>query len=91
MTTVVESIEGYYEVQNVKFGTVYKWCPESVVVECDCGKRQPFTSSETVCDRCGENHAAEVREDLDTGWLEDEDAHPWRYIQEREGAEKLPF
>jgi hypothetical protein len=40
---VIESIAGYYEAEEVAFGVVYKWCPERVVIECDCGERQAFT------------------------------------------------
>jgi len=31
---VVERIEARYEVQEVAFGTVYSWHPQSVLVEC---------------------------------------------------------
>jgi hypothetical protein len=30
---VIERTKGHYDVQEVQFGTVYKWCPERVVVE----------------------------------------------------------
>ena len=33
-TKVIERIEAHYEVQDVEMGKVYRWCPESVVVEC---------------------------------------------------------
>ena len=36
-------------VQEVEFGRVYKWCPEYVVIECDCGERLSLTGSTTVC------------------------------------------
>ena len=39
MANVIECAEGRYEVQDVEFGRVYKWRPERVVVECDCGER----------------------------------------------------
>jgi (Z)-2-((N-methylformamido)methylene)-5-hydroxybutyrolactone dehydrogenase len=34
---VIERVEAHYEVQDVEMGTVYRWHPESVVVECYCG------------------------------------------------------
>jgi (Z)-2-((N-methylformamido)methylene)-5-hydroxybutyrolactone dehydrogenase len=35
---VIERVEAHYEVQDVEMGTVYRWQPESIVVECYCGK-----------------------------------------------------
>jgi hypothetical protein len=35
---VIERVEAHYEVQDVEMSTVYRWHPESVVVECYCGK-----------------------------------------------------
>ena len=35
----LERLEGHYDAQEVPFGTVYRWCPECLVVECKCGKR----------------------------------------------------
>jgi hypothetical protein len=81
---VIERAEGRYEVQDVEFGRVYKWCPERVVVECDCGERAILTASETTC-RCGVDHSAVVREEL-VGCYEDETLHPWRYAGDREDA-----
>ncbi|HZY57915.1 MAG TPA: hypothetical protein VFE09_08990 [Rubrobacteraceae bacterium] len=74
---VIMSTAGRYEVQELEFGQVYKWHPETVVVECDCGERPTLTSSTTTCE-CGADHAAVVRE-----WLafrrREEVARPWRY------------
>ena len=85
---VVERVAGHYEVQDVEFGKVYIWRPESVVAECECGKRATFERSEiisgsaSVCE-CGEDPTARIREDLGTGLLNEEKAdrtlHPWRY------------
>ena len=85
MTTIVERNAGRYEVQEVEFGRVYKWRPERVVVECDCGDRAALTLSAPVC-RCGADHTAIVREELADLSPEDETLHPWRYAGEREGA-----
>jgi hypothetical protein len=37
LAKVIEQVEAGYEVEEVEFGTVYRWCPESVVVRCVCG------------------------------------------------------
>jgi len=50
---ILECIEGCYEIQDVEFGKVYRWCPECVMVECDCGENPTLTCSESVCVRCG--------------------------------------
>ncbi len=79
MAQVIMSTAGRYEVQGVgEFGQVYKWHPETVVVECGCGERPTLTSSRTRCDECGADHTALIR-----GWLTarrmEEDVRPWRY------------
>ena len=76
MTTVIERIEGYYEVEHASYGHAYIWRPEHVVVECECGERVVLTTSETVCG-CGEDHAALVREELASRKVSEEAAHPW--------------
>jgi hypothetical protein len=76
---VIERTEGHYDVEEVQFGTVYRWCPECVVVECDCGERLTLTPSQSTCPECAVNHGPIVREELAARQLEDELAHPWRY------------
>lgn len=84
MGSTVGGVAGRYEVQEVEFGMVYRWCPERVVVDCGCGERLALASSETVCG-CGVDHASVVREGLDARRRSgDEDLHPWRYAGERE-------
>ncbi len=66
---IIEHIEGHYETREGEYGTVlYKWCPQSVVVECGCGKRAThkrttFTTSVEACE-CGAEQAARIQEDL---------------------------
>ena len=84
--TVVECTEGLYEVQDVEFGKVYKWCPENVLVDCECGKRLTLTSLESTCEWCSADHSAVVQEESEAGQLEDEAVHPWRYAGDREGV-----
>jgi hypothetical protein len=80
MLTVIERTEGHYEVQEVEFGRVYRWCPECVDIECECGERLPLTAYSTAtCPRCGVNHAATLLEELTVERLEDQTLHPWRY------------
>jgi hypothetical protein len=52
-TKVIERIEAHYEVQDVEMGKVYRWCPESVVVECECGKKLSLTASKNAYGDCG--------------------------------------
>ncbi len=44
------------QVQDALFGKVYKWCPESVVVEYKCGERLTLTNLETTCEWCGADY-----------------------------------
>ncbi len=62
VTQVIERVEAHYEVEEVELGTVYRWCPESVVVECDCG--HSFTAEgarAASCPRCGADHTGVAR------------------------------
>ena len=83
---VIERSEGHYDAQKVQFGTVYRWCPGSVVVECECGENPILTYSETTCPECGGEHADIVREELAARELEDAAMHPWRWAGDREEA-----
>ena len=85
MVKIIERIEGCYDVQKVEFGTVYRWRPGSLSVECDCGERLVLTASVTACG-CGADHAAIIRGELGARRLDDAALHPWRYAGEREGA-----
>ncbi len=71
--------EGHYEAQEVEFGKVYSWYPESVEVVCDCGEGIVLTASQTACVRCEVDHGDMVREELSGRQPDDETAHPWRY------------
>ena len=88
---VIERLEEHYEVQEVPFGRSYKWCPECVVVECDCGERLTFKMSNltgfwALCE-CGADLTSEIQEKLQghqpevrgQEGLEDREAteHPW--------------
>ncbi len=94
---IVERVESHYETQEVEVGRVYKWRPESVVIECKCGKRTPHKRSELIdsvftCE-CGADHMAGTREELFVELLEekeDETVHPWRYQHSSEEA-GIPF
>jgi hypothetical protein len=85
---IIERAEGRYEVQDVVFGRVYRWCPERVVVECGCGEEPILTASVLTCNGCGADHAAvfEEEERAAGGRTGDETLHPWRYDRDREGA-----
>ena len=80
MAKVIERARARYEVEEVECGKVYRWQPETIVVECTCGEETALTPSETACEECGAEHTGLVREDLsDRQPQGDEDVHPWRY------------
>ena len=87
MMEVIERIEGHYEAREVEFGTVYRWYPECVVVECDCGEMVALSESKTTCLWCEAEHGAIVRRTLTARKLEEETQHPWRYAGDGQGAE----
>ena len=77
---VIERVRGHYEVQDVEMGKVYRWRPESVMVECECGERPTLTASTTTCPECGSEHVGIVGEVLEAR-PEDEIEHPWRSLR----------
>lgn len=68
---MIEYTEGHYEIQDGEFGKAYRWCPDCVLVECDCGESTTLSSSETTCAWCGADHAATVSEELAAQLQED--------------------
>ncbi len=84
MTKVIERVDAHYEVQDVEMGKVYRWRPESIVVECEkCGENQAFTASKHACEECGADHRTLVEEVLEAHPDEDEERfdHPWRFLR----------
>lgn len=80
MLTAIERTKGHYEVQEVDFGRVYRWCPERDDIECECSERLDVTAiSVGACPPYGTNHAATIRAWPTAGRSEDQALHPWRY------------
>lgn len=79
MATVIEHVGGTYDVQSTEFGRSYRWVPDRVVVDCDCGETTTLTRSATACTCCGTNHSRALMDELSAGRREDEILHPWRY------------
>lgn len=101
---VIERVAEHYDVQEVvEFGRVYRWCPESVMVECKCGRKSTFKTKDllagpvSACD-CGEDQTAGIRREMQeegevVGQLlgkDDEAVHPWRYWSTSEDT-GIPF
>ena len=80
MAKVIERARARYEVEEVEYGKVYRWQPETVVVECTCGEEASLIPSETACKECGAEHTGLVRENIpDLQPQNDEYVHPWRF------------
>jgi hypothetical protein len=90
VTKVIERLKPRYEVQDVEFGKVYKWRPERIVLECECGKRRSLTASMTSCIECGRDHLLAVQKASMNRPQSDQILHPWRYSEDREDV-GLPF
>jgi hypothetical protein len=89
---IVERARARYEVEEVEYGKVYRWQPETVVVECGCGEETALTPSETVCEECGAEHTGLVRENLPSLQPQnDEYVHPWRYTEDSVDNGALPY
>lgn len=77
MPVAVRRIEGHYEMQEVPFGKVYRWCPEHAAAEYD--ERANPTASSTHR-RCNVDRETETGTGLVTPERsDDETLHPWRY------------
>jgi len=77
---IIERVQAHYEVQDVEMGKVYRWRPETVVVECTCGEQLTLSALKTTCPKCGADNAPIV-EEMRVARPEDEGDHPWRYLQ----------
>ena len=92
MVKVVERFEARYDAQEVTFGTVYKWRPESVMIECECEETVTLTASEATCEECGAEHMRLLKQDLTESRLrEDQETHPWRYTAKGDNGTSLPY
>jgi hypothetical protein len=100
---ILERLAGHYEAQDVQFGKVFVWRPESVVAECECGKRATYERPEIVngsvsaCE-CGKDHMFRIRQELGVELLNDEGKeeedkrlHPWRYWHTTNEDSGIPF
>lgn len=94
MLKVLERVDARYEVEELQIGKAYKWRPESLLVECECGRTSTLTVSGTTCEGCGKEHAELLREasaehqrGVDSGRPREENLHPWRYDEDNEDAD----
>ena len=86
MVRVLECVGEHYEVQEVPRARVYRWCPPTVTLECECGQRPILTSSKTSCFSCGADHTDVFAEVIGISMEEDEGDSPlhhspWRSLR----------
>lgn len=79
MVTVIEHVGGAYDIQATEFGRSYRWVPDRIVVDCDCGEKATLTRDANFCPCCGTDHSRAIEEELSARRQEDELLHPWRY------------
>lgn len=94
VSKVIERVEARYDIEEVQVGKVYKWRPESVLIECECGERTILTVSDTTCEKCGEEHMdllRKVRTEQCRGQLGKEDLHPWRNSEDIEDDDPVTW
>jgi hypothetical protein len=78
---VLECVGEHYEAQDAQRARVYKWCPATVSLQCECGERPTLTLSTTTCFKCGADHTDVIAEVLETRMEEDEGHHPWHTLR----------
>ena len=76
MAAVIEHVEGHYETHVMPYGQAYVWCPECVVVGCDCGEMLVLAASGAVCG-CGADHGVLVGEITASRGPRRGRPHPW--------------
>ena len=88
---VIERTEAGYDVQEVPFGKVYVWRPQSVLIECECSEEAAVTASTTTCGGCGaEYDAGQVRGASGERRSGDEALRPWRYPEDHGDDDDRP-
>ena len=95
---LIESVQGYYEAQDVEFGRVYRWCPERVLIECGCGRRSAYKGGTLIVSviacECLRDNTADIRAELLVAQPPEEKyeaLHPWRYARDQEEGVGLPY
>jgi hypothetical protein len=90
MARIDKAIAAHYETHEVPFGRIYKWHPEYIIIECDCGQKLLITGTSNIptCPQCSADYGSLVhdirhREER----LRDEEVHPWNY-NERSRADQ---
>ena len=93
MAKVIERLQAHYEIQDVAMGKVYRWCPQSLVLECTCGEELTLTAPEAACEQCGAEHTGLLTQDLTESRLRGgEETHPWRYYSVKsDSGTSLPY
>jgi hypothetical protein len=94
---VIERVAEHYDVQEVEFGRSYRWYPECIVLECDCGERMTLKrldiigSGFTSCEECGAEVSSRIREEEVVIELLGKDAaiHPWHYDTQAQAEHHL--
>lgn len=77
------TVQGHYEVEELPYGSDYRWVPARALVECDCGRTMDVDVGHAVCSGCGSDLADLVRE-VSGRRLPDEVLRPWRPAYEAE-------
>ena len=92
MPQIIESIEAHYSTLEVPFGRVYKWHPEYIIIECDCGQKLLITGTSNIptCPQCGVDYGALVHDiRCRERQVRDEDEHPWYYDEQSQEDQHL--
>ena len=94
---VIQRVAEHYDTQEIEFGRIYRWCPECVVVECDCGERMTLRrldiiiASKLTCEECGAKVSPRIREEVVIELLDEDDAaiHPWHHDNQAQAEQHL--
>ena len=92
MPQIIESIEAHYSTLEVPFGRVYKWHPEYIIIECDCGQKPLITGTSNIltCPQCGADYGALVHDmRYREQQLPDQDEHPWLHDEQSQADQHL--
>jgi hypothetical protein len=91
MMRVAKDTEAHYETYEVPFGRSYKWHPEKMTIECECGEKLTIagTSRGASC-RCGADYATLIQDiQRREENLQDDEIHPWHHDSQSQADQHL--
>ncbi len=91
MMRVAKDTEAHYETHEVPFGRSYKWHPEKMIIECECGEKLTIAGmSKGASCGCGADYATLIQDiQRREENLQDDKIHPWHHDSQSQADQHL--